>query len=32
MALGPMELLVVRFPGNQLTGDIVLAMTDTESG
>ena len=33
MALGPMELLMVRFPGNQLTGDIVPAMTElVESG
>jgi hypothetical protein len=28
MAFGPMELLMVRFPGNQVTGDIVPAMTE----
>jgi uncharacterized membrane protein len=28
MAFGPMELLMVRFPGNQFTGEIVPAMTE----
>lgn len=28
MHLGPMELLMIRFPGNQLTGDIVPALTE----
>jgi hypothetical protein len=28
MALGPIEILVVRFPGNQFTGDIVPAITE----
>ncbi|MPZ50114.1 MAG: hypothetical protein GEU75_12595 [Dehalococcoidia bacterium] len=28
MAIGPVELLVVRFPGNQFTGEIVPALTD----
>lgn len=28
MAFGPMELLMIRFPGNQFTGDIVPAMTE----
>jgi len=28
MAFGPMELLMIRFPGNQFTGEIVPAMTE----
>jgi hypothetical protein len=28
MSLGPIELLMVRFPGNQFTGEIVPAMTE----
>jgi uncharacterized membrane protein len=28
MTFGPMELLMIRFPGNQFTGDIVPAMTE----
>jgi hypothetical protein len=27
MAIGPVELLVVKFPGNQFTGEIVPALT-----
>src|SRR5262245_31955657 len=33
MALGPVELLVVKFPGNQFRGEIVPALTElVESG
>ena len=33
MAIGPVELLVVKFPGNQFTGEIVPALTElVESG
>jgi hypothetical protein len=28
MPIGPVELLVVKFPGNQFTGEIVPALTD----
>jgi hypothetical protein len=28
MAIGPVELLVVKFPGNQFTGEIAPALTD----
>jgi hypothetical protein len=28
MSLGPIEILMVRFPGNQFTGEIVPAMTE----
>lgn len=33
MSIGPVELLVIKFPGNQFTGEIVPALTDlVESG
>jgi hypothetical protein len=33
MAIGPVELLVVKFPGNQFTGEIAPALTElVESG
>ncbi len=33
MPLGPMEMLMVRFPGSQLTGDLVPALAElVESG
>jgi hypothetical protein len=33
MSLGPLELLVVRFPGNRFTGEVAPALTDlVESG
>jgi hypothetical protein len=28
MAIGPVEMLVVKFPGTQFTGDVVPALTD----
>lgn len=28
MTLGPIEILMVRFPGNQFTGEIVPAMAE----
>src|SRR5262249_25430950 len=33
MPIGPVELLVVKFPGNQFTGELLPALTDLiESG
>lgn len=33
MPLGPIELLVIKFPGNQFTGEIIPALTElVESG
>ena len=33
MALGPVELLVIKFPGNQFRGEVVAALRDlVESG
>ena len=32
MSLGPIELLVVKFPGNQFTGEIAPALTELVEG
>jgi len=32
MALGPLELLVVRFPGNRFTGEVAPALTELVEG
>ena len=32
MTFGPIELLMIRFPGDQISGDLVPAMTDLVNG